>query len=113
MPLSRPRFGRTSGSRNALRREGLSPPTRRRVPEPRTTANSPKNSSNKKRVGAWSMAKSQTARSTIKNDPFATLIPDRSEEAASEEVTSNVVTPIRREQPKPEPGPAEGHKKEK
>ena len=61
------------------------------------------------------MAKSQTARSTstIKNDPFATLIPDRSEEAANEEAPHEVVTPLRREQPKPEPSPAEGHKKEK
>ena len=49
------------------------------------------------------MAKSQTARSTIKNDPFATLIPDREAEQAAEaeESTSpNVVTPLRREQPR-------------
>jgi len=50
------------------------------------------------------MAKSQTARSTIKNDPFATLIPDREAEQAAEaeeasaEVPTNVVTPLRREQ---------------
>jgi hypothetical protein len=55
------------------------------------------------------MAKSQTARSTIKNDPFATLIPDReAEQAAAEEeanevapnsvAASNVVTPLRRDQ---------------
>ena len=49
------------------------------------------------------MAKSQTARSTIKNDPFATLIPDREAEQAAEaeeanEATAtNVVTPLRRE----------------
>ncbi len=49
------------------------------------------------------MAKSQTARSTIKNDPFATLIPDREAEQAaeaeeaSESTASNVVTPLRRE----------------
>jgi hypothetical protein len=60
------------------------------------------------------MAKSQTARtSTIKNDPFETLIPDRVGEQASEEAhAGNVVTPIRRGQPKPEPS-AEGQKKEK
>ena len=50
------------------------------------------------------MAKSQTARSTIKNDPFATLIPDREaeqaaqEEEANEKAASSVVTPLRREQ---------------
>jgi hypothetical protein len=57
------------------------------------------------------MAKSQTARSTIKNDPFATLIPDReAEQAAAEEeanevapnsiATNSVVTPLRRDQPR-------------
>ncbi len=66
------------------------------------------------------MAKSQTARtSTIKNDPFETLIPDRVGEQANEEAeaaaqaTSNVVTPLRREQPQPEASKAEGQKKEK
>lgn len=70
------------------------------------------------------MAKSQTARnaSTIKNDPFATLIPDRSEELADEERASEVVTPIRPRavEPRPvEPRTAEapktsdGQKKEK
>ena len=64
------------------------------------------------------MAKSQTARnaSTIKNDPFATLIPDRSEEQAPEERASEVVTPFRpRSEAKPAeaPKPSEGHKKEK
>jgi hypothetical protein len=60
------------------------------------------------------MAKSQTARSTIKNDPFATLIPDReAEQAAAEEeanevapnsvaassvAQNSVVTPLRRDQ---------------
>ena len=44
---------------------------------PRTTASSPKKSSPRKRGRASPMAKSQTARSTIKNDPFETLIPDR------------------------------------
>lgn len=50
------------------------------------------------------MAKSQTARSTIKNDPFATLIPDREAEQAAEaeeaneQAATNVVTPLRREQ---------------
>ena len=50
------------------------------------------------------MAKSQTARSTIKNDPFETLIPDREaeqaaqEEEANEKAASSVVTPLRREQ---------------
>lgn len=49
------------------------------------------------------MAKSQTARSTIKNDPFATLIPDREaeqaaqEEEANEKAATGVVTPLRRE----------------
>lgn len=97
------------------------------------------------------MAKSQTARSTIKNDPFATLIPDReAEQAAREEeaneaaqsgnvanvvvansdapshvapsgasthsvAASNVVTPLRREQPQPvqATSKADGQKKEK
>lgn len=78
------------------------------------------------------MAKSQTARSTIKNDPFATLIPDReAEQAAREEeaneeaqsspvasnvATSSVVTPLRREQPQPPAQAtvkADGQKKEK
>ncbi len=80
------------------------------------------------------MAKSQTARSTIKNDPFATLIPDReaeqaaeaeeaNEEAALNVPPNNVVTPLRHEQPQPttiraEPSRAEvskveGQKKEK
>ena len=50
------------------------------------------------------MAKSQTARSTIKNDPFATLIPDREaeqaaqEEEANEKAATGVVTPLRRDQ---------------
>ena len=55
------------------------------------------------------MARPQTARSTIKNDPFATLIPDRTAEATSEEAAHDVLTPIRREQPKP----VDSHKKEK
>ena len=86
------------------------------------------------------MAKSQTARSTIKNDPFATLIPDReAEQAAAEEeanevapnsvAASSVVTPLRRDQarethrvqaetPQAAPsrvdsGKADGQKKEK
>lgn len=64
------------------------------------------------------MAKSQTARSsTIKNDPFASLIPDRVGEQANEEAqASNVVAPFRREQqppPPPEASKAEGQKKEK
>ena len=68
------------------------------------------------------MAKSQTARtSTIKNDPFETLIPDRVGEQAIEEAeaaaqaTSNVVTPLRREQTptQPEASRAESQKKEK
>lgn len=83
------------------------------------------------------MAKSQTARSTIKNDPFATLIPDReAEQAAREEeaneeaqnipvassvaansvAANNVVTPLRREQPQPRAqatSKADGQKKEK
>ena len=59
------------------------------------------------------MTRPQTARSTIKNDPFATLIPDRTAEAASEEAAHDVVTPIRREQPKPEAKPVDSHKKEK
>ena len=60
------------------------------------------------------MAKSQTARtSTIKNDPFETLIPDRVGEQANEEAhATSVVTPLRRE-PQPEPSKAEGQKKEK
>lgn len=64
------------------------------------------------------MAKSQTARSTIKNDPFATLIPDREAEQAAEAEeaneeappsvpTNSVVTPLRREQPQPEATRAE------
>jgi hypothetical protein len=53
------------------------------------------------------MAKSQTARSTIKNDPFETLIPDRVSERANAEQEAEAstaeeppanVTPIRREQ---------------
>jgi hypothetical protein len=81
------------------------------------------------------MAKSQTARSTIKNDPFATLIPDReaeqaaAEEEANEVAPSSVVTPLRRDQarethrvqaetPQAAPnrvdsGKADGQKKEK
>lgn len=71
------------------------------------------------------MAKSQTARtSTIKNDPFETLIPDRVGEQANEEAqasnaqASNVVTPLRPEQPpqpqaQPEATKAESQKKEK
>jgi len=53
------------------------------------------------------MAKSQTAKSsTIKNDPFATLIPDRSDELAVEAVEerpSEVVTPIRPRAVEPRP----------
>ena len=55
----------------------------------------------------FSMAKSQTARCTIKNDPFATLIPDREAEQAAEaeeaneEATTKGVTPLRREQRPP------------
>ncbi len=64
------------------------------------------------------MAKSQTARSsTIKNDPFASLIPDRISEQTNEDElqgvvtpTQGVVTPIR---PEPEAKPVESHKKEK
>jgi hypothetical protein len=60
------------------------------------------------------MARSQTA-STIKNDPFATLIPDRAGEQAtqemSEDTTSNVVTPIRRDQA--DAKQANGQKREK
>ena len=65
------------------------------------------------------MAKSQTARtSTIKNDPFETLIPDRVGEQANEEAhATSVVTPLRREPqpegPRPEGSKAEGQKKEK
>lgn len=70
------------------------------------------------------MAKSQTARtSTIKNDPFETLIPDRVGEQANEEAeaqASAVITPLRREptaQPQPQPQAeatkADGQKKEK
>ena len=72
------------------------------------------------------MAKSQTARSTIKNDPFATLIPDREAEQAAEaeeaneHATTNVVTPLRREQSAPqtrsdqaEPKKVDGQKREK
>jgi hypothetical protein len=56
------------------------------------------------------MAKSQTARSsTIKNDPFASLIPDRISEQATEGGPSGSVTPIR---PETEPRPAENHKVE-
>lgn len=64
------------------------------------------------------MAKSQTARSTIKNDPFATLIPDRTAEGAEaearEETPANV-TPIRREQVRDqaEPKKVDGQKREK
>ena len=63
------------------------------------------------------MAKSQTARSTIKNDPFATLIPDRAaeqqaaEEEANEDMPTNVVTPIRRDQA--EAKKVDGQKREK
>lgn len=57
------------------------------------------------------MARSQTA-STIKNDPFATLIPDRaSEQEAGEDAASNVVTPIRRDQA--DAKQANGQKREK
>jgi uncharacterized protein (DUF4415 family) len=72
------------------------------------------------------MAKSQTARSTIKNDPFATLIPDREAEQAaeaeeaSEPTATNVVTPLRREQAvsqvrgdQAEPKKVDGQKREK
>jgi uncharacterized protein (DUF4415 family) len=72
------------------------------------------------------MAKSQTARSTIKNDPFATLIPDREAEQAAEAeeanepTATNVVTPLRREPAasqvrgdQAEPKKAEGQKREK
>lgn len=64
------------------------------------------------------MAKSQTARtSTIKNDPFETLIPDRVGEQANEEAqANNVVMPLRPEQapqPQPEASKAESQKKEK
>jgi predicted DNA binding CopG/RHH family protein len=64
------------------------------------------------------MAKSQTARtSTIKNDPFETLIPDRVGEQANEEAqASHNVTPFRQEQPtqsQPEASKAESQKKEK
>ena len=61
------------------------------------------------------MAKSQTARtSTIKNDPFETLIPDRVGEQANEEAQANNVAPFRREQaPQPEVSKAESQKKEK
>ncbi len=69
------------------------------------------------------MAKSQTARtSTIKNDPFASVIPDRIGEQANEEAQANnaqassVVTPLRLEQPpqpQPEASKAESQKKEK
>lgn len=58
------------------------------------------------------MAKSQTVRSTIKNDPFETLIPDRLSERTNEGEPKGVVTPIRPE-PEPEPKPVDGHKKEK
>jgi hypothetical protein len=75
------------------------------------------------------MAKSQTARSTIKNDPFETLIPNRigeqaeaeraAEAAGNEEPPANV-TPIRREQPssqprsdQTEPKKVDGQKREK
>ena len=63
------------------------------------------------------MAKSQTARSTIKNDPFATLIPDRAaeqqaaEDEANEDTPTNVVTPIRRDQA--EAKKVDGQKREK
>ena len=62
------------------------------------------------------MAKSQTARtSTIKNDPFETLIPDRVGEQANEEAqaNNNVVMPLRREESRqPQPEAAEGSKAE-
>ena len=63
------------------------------------------------------MARSQTARSTIKNDPFATLIPDRAaeqqtaQEEASEDPPANVVTPLRRDQP--DAKKVDGQKREK
>lgn len=57
------------------------------------------------------MAKSQTARSsTIKNDPFASLIPDRISEQTNDAEPKGIVTPIR---PEPEAKPVESHKKEK
>jgi hypothetical protein len=57
------------------------------------------------------MAKSQTARSsTIKNDPFASLIPDRISEQTNDEEPKGQVAPIR---PEPEAKPALNHKKEK
>ena len=57
------------------------------------------------------MAKSQTARnSTIKNDPFASLIPDRISEQTNADEPKGVITPIR---PEPEAKPALNHKKEK
>ena len=57
------------------------------------------------------MAKSQTARSsTIKNDPFASLIPDRISEQTNDDEPKGQVTPIR---PEPEARPVENHKKEK
>ena len=76
------------------------------------------------------MAKSQTARSTIKNDPFGTLIPDRLGEQAEAERAAEAktgeeppanVTPIRREQPaathargdQAEPKRVDGQKREK
>lgn len=61
------------------------------------------------------MAKSQTARtSTIKNDPFETLIPDRVGAQAVEETQQahSVVTPLRKETPQVEEK-ASSHKKEK
>jgi hypothetical protein len=67
------------------------------------------------------MARSQTARSTIKNDPFATLIPDRSAEPEGSDPEpspepqppspTNVVTPLRRDQA--DAKPANGQKREK
>ena len=53
---------------------------------------------------------STSSRSTIKNDPFETLIPDRLSERTNEDEPKGVVTPIR---PEPEAKPTEGHKKEK
>lgn len=63
------------------------------------------------------MAKSQTARtSTIKNDPFETLIPDRVGAQAIEEKETQqahgVVTPLRKETPQVEEK-ASSQKKEK
>ncbi len=59
------------------------------------------------------MAKSQTARSsTIKNDPFTSLISDRISEQTqtNNDEPKGVIMPIR---PEPEAKPVESHKKEK